>query len=145
MNTAEEQIRALVDEETAAWNARDASALAALFHPDTVWPWPPNSTAHDPLQWVMPLGRYNRERWIRAWQELFDSHDLVHNKRRTLRVVVSEQDDGGFAVVPDRPTGVLVLRPRPSVGDGARSRAGIPIDPSPYFATIASAQCQILS
>jgi ketosteroid isomerase-like protein len=99
MNAAEEQIRALVDEETAAWNARDASALAALFHPDTVWPWPPNSTAHDPMQWVMPLGRYNRERWIRAWQELFDSHDLVHNKRRTLRVVVSEQDDGGFAVV----------------------------------------------
>ena len=47
MNAAEEQIRALVDKETAAWNARDASALAALFHPDTVWPWPPNSTASE--------------------------------------------------------------------------------------------------
>src|SRR6266699_1305746 len=99
MDAAEEQIRALVDAETAAWNARDASALAALFHPDTVWPWPPNSTAHDPMQSVMPLGRYNRERWIRSWQELFDSHDLVHNWRRTLRVVMSEQGDGGFAVV----------------------------------------------
>ena len=31
MNEAEEQIRALVDAETAAWNARDANALAALF------------------------------------------------------------------------------------------------------------------
>ena len=29
----------------------------------------------------------------------FDSHDLIHNRRRTLRVVVSEQGDGGFAVV----------------------------------------------
>ena len=46
------------DAETAAWNARDADALASLFHPDTVWPWPP-----------------------------------------TLRVVVSEQGDGAFAVV----------------------------------------------
>jgi len=99
MDAAEEQIRALVDAETAAWDTRDAGALAALFHPDTVWPWPPNSTAHDPMQWVMPLGRYNRQRWIRSWQELFDSHDLVHNWRRTLRVVVSEQGDGGFAVV----------------------------------------------
>ena len=65
MDAAEEQIRALVDAETAAWDTRDAGALAALFHPDTVWPWPPNSTAHDPIQWVMPLGRYNRQRWIR--------------------------------------------------------------------------------
>src|SRR5207253_7914077 len=80
MDAAEEQIRALVDAETAAWDTRDAGALAALFHPDTVWPWPPNSTAHDPMQWVMPLGRYNRQRWIRSWQELFDSHDLVHNR-----------------------------------------------------------------
>ena len=99
MNEAEEQIRALVDAETAAWNARDAQALAALFHPDTVWPWPPHSRAHDPMQWVMPLGRYDRERWTRSWRDLFDAHELVHNRRRTLRVVVSEQADGGFAVV----------------------------------------------
>jgi len=99
MDGAEEQIRALVDAETAAWNARDARALAQLFHPDTVWAWPPNSAAHDPIHWVMPLGRYDRERWIQMWQELFDSHDLVHNKRQIVRVVVSEQGDGGFAVV----------------------------------------------
>lgn len=80
MVEAEEQIRALVDAETAAWNARDADALVALFHPGTVWPWPPNSRAHDPLQWVMPFGRFDRVRWRRSWQELFDTHDLVHNK-----------------------------------------------------------------
>ena len=56
MSTAEEQIRALVDAETAGWNARDADALAALFHPDTVWPWPPKSAAHDPMLWVHAPG-----------------------------------------------------------------------------------------
>jgi ketosteroid isomerase-like protein len=99
MSTAEEQIRALVDTETAAWNARDADALVSLFHPDTVWPWPPDSAAHDPMQWVMPFGRFDRERWRGSWQELFETHDLVHNKRETLRIQVSEQGDGAFAVV----------------------------------------------
>jgi ketosteroid isomerase-like protein len=99
MITAEKEIGALVDAETVAWDARDAEALVALFHPDTVWPWPPDSAAHDPMSWVMPFGRFDRERWRGAWQVLFDTHDLVHNKRNTLRVVVSEQGDGAFAVV----------------------------------------------
>jgi len=99
MTLAEEQIRTLVDAETAAWNARDARALVALFHPDTVWPWPPNPASHDPIHWVMPMGRYDRQRWVDTWQNLFDTHDLVHNKRRIVRVAVSEQGDGGFAVV----------------------------------------------
>jgi len=30
---------------------------------------------------------------------LFDTHDLVHNIRETLRVVVSDEGDGAFAVV----------------------------------------------
>jgi len=99
MITAEEEIRTLVDKETAAWNARDANALVSLFHPDTVWPWPPHSAAHDPMKWVMPFGRFDRERWRSSWQALFDTHDLVHNKRETLRIAVSEQGDGAFAVV----------------------------------------------
>jgi uncharacterized protein (TIGR02246 family) len=48
MITAAEQIRSLVDTETAAWNARDADALVSLFHPDTVWPWPPHAAAAVP-------------------------------------------------------------------------------------------------
>lgn len=99
MAEVENEIRAIVDTETAAWNARDAEVLVSLFHPDTVWPWPPTARAHDPMTWVMPLGRFNRERWKQSWQELFDTYDLVHNDRRTLRVVVSEQGDGAFAVV----------------------------------------------
>jgi ketosteroid isomerase-like protein len=99
MATAEAQIQAMVDAETNAWNARDAEALVSLFHPDMVWPWPPNAQAHDPENWVIPLGRFDRQRWKTQWEELFRTHDLVRNDRRTVRIVVSEQGDGGFAVV----------------------------------------------
>jgi ketosteroid isomerase-like protein len=99
MDTAENEIQAMVDAETAAWNARDAEALVNLFHPDMVWPWPPSPDAHDPMLWVMPLGRFDRERWKRSWEDLFATHELVHNRRQTLRVAVAGQRDGGFAVV----------------------------------------------
>lgn len=87
-------MKALVDAETAAWNARDAETLVSLFHPDTVWPWPPDSAARDPMQWVMPLGRFDRERWRRSWQVLLETHDVVHKKRETLRIGVSHQHRG---------------------------------------------------
>ncbi len=89
MDQAERAIRELVD----------ADVLVSLFHPDTVWPWPPDPAAHDPMQWVMPFGRFNGARWKSSWQTLFDTHELVHNRRTTLRVEVSEQGDGAFAVV----------------------------------------------
>ena len=97
--TAALEIQAMVDRETAAWDRRDAQALVELFHPDMVWPWPPNADAHDPETWVFPQGRFDRERWKAGWQDLFRSHDLVHNNRHTVRVVVSKEGDGGFAVV----------------------------------------------
>ena len=86
----EDEIRALVDRETAAWDRLDADSLVDLFHPDTVWPWPPDSLAHDPENWVMPLGKFNRLRWKAAWESLFSEYELVHNKRRTVRIQVSE-------------------------------------------------------
>ena len=43
MPTAEDEIREMVNRETRAWDARDAEALTALFHPDMVWPWPPDA------------------------------------------------------------------------------------------------------
>jgi ketosteroid isomerase-like protein len=97
--SAEADIQAMVDRETAAWDRRDADALVELFHPDMVWPWPPDSRAHDPLTWVFPQGRFNRARWKADWQRLFDTYDLVHNRRRTVRIQVSAEQDGGFAVV----------------------------------------------
>jgi ketosteroid isomerase-like protein len=99
MTPVEAEIQHLVDRETRAWDTQDAAALVDLFHPDMVWPWPPDEHAHDPAGWVLPLGRYDRARWQAGWQELFDSHALVHNRRRTVRIVVSAQGDGAFAVV----------------------------------------------
>lgn len=99
MQQIEAEIREMVDRETRAWDARDADALVEIFHPDMVWPWPPDARAHDPASWVFPLGRYDRERWRAGWQALFDTHELVHNRRATVRVEVSAEGDGAFAVV----------------------------------------------
>jgi ketosteroid isomerase-like protein len=96
---SEQEIRAMVDRETAAWDRQDADALVSLFHPDMVWPWPPDARAHDPALWVFPQGRYNRDRWKAGWQELFRTHELVHNVRKTVRVLMSEEGDGALAVV----------------------------------------------
>jgi len=95
----ENEIREMVDRETEAWNAKDPDGLLELFHPDMVWPWPPDNHSHDPMKWVMVLGRYDRERWKSVWQQLFDTHDLVHNRRELRKIEISEQGDGAFAVV----------------------------------------------
>ena len=95
----EDEIQAMVDRETEAWDHLDAESLVALFHPDMVWPWPPDARSHDPAGWVFPQGRFDHKRWKAGWEELFRGHELVHNVRRTVRVAVSEQGDGGFAVV----------------------------------------------
>jgi ketosteroid isomerase-like protein len=99
LEQVESDIRAIVDRETLAWNSCDAEALVDLFHPDTVWPWPPDANSHDPKTWVMPLGRFNRTRWKDSWDTLFKSHLLIHNFRQTVRVQVSDELDGAFAVV----------------------------------------------
>src|SRR5262245_48055701 len=97
--TTELEIQALVDRETAAWDRQDAEDLVSLFHPDMVWPWPPDAHAHDPASWIFPWGRYDRARWRAGWQELFRSHELVHNIRKTVRITLSAEGDGALAVV----------------------------------------------
>jgi ketosteroid isomerase-like protein len=99
MNAAAAAIDALVHRETRAWDARDVGQLLSLFHPDMVWPWPPDARAHDPADWVFVLGRFDPQRWGRAWQELFATHDLVHNRRAIRRIAATAEGDGGFAVV----------------------------------------------
>jgi ketosteroid isomerase-like protein len=89
----------MVQRETRAWDRQNAAALIELFHPDMAWPWPPTPHAHDPVEWTTGMGRFNRERWTRIWQELFDTHTLVHNRREIRRVSVSPEADAGFAVV----------------------------------------------
>lgn len=99
MGDAADDLRRMVDRETRAWDRQDVDALLDLFHPDMVWAWPPTNGAHDPETWELELGRFDRERWGDGWQGLFDTHDLVHNRRTTRRVSVSDRGDGGMAVV----------------------------------------------
>ena len=100
MNAAvQHHIQALVDRETAAWDAQDVEALLTLFHPDMVWAWPPTHHDHDPVDWELRLGRFDRARWGHAWRQLFDSHALIHNQRKTIVIRVSEQEDAAMAVV----------------------------------------------
>lgn len=99
MSGVETEIREMVDRETRAWDAKDVALLLSVFHPDMVWPWPPTARDHDPATWVFWAGRYDYDRWARNWQRLFDTHELVHNRRETLKVVVTAEGDGAFAVV----------------------------------------------
>jgi ketosteroid isomerase-like protein len=99
MNQVEREIEEIVHRETRAWDRKDVDLLLTIFHPDMVWPWPPTPEAHDPVLWVMELGRYDAERWRRGWQELFETHSLVHNRRRIVKIVLSREEDGAFAVV----------------------------------------------
>lgn len=97
--TTEREIQELVDKETSAWDRADPETLVSLFHPDMVWPWPNDAQAHDPSLWVFPQGRFNRARWKASWAELFSAYELVHNIRKTVRIAISEEGDGAFAVV----------------------------------------------
>jgi len=99
MSESERQIEERVHRETRAWDERDAGTLVDLFHPDMVWPWPPHPAAHDPMEWVFVLGRYDRARWKAAWEELFATHELVRNEREIRRIAVTGQGDGALAVV----------------------------------------------
>jgi ketosteroid isomerase-like protein len=99
VSEVEAEIREIVDRETRAWDTRDVKLLLSVFHEDMVWPWPPTSRHHDPVDWVFWAGRYDYERWSRNWQQLFDTHELVHNRRETVKVVVAPEGDGAFAVV----------------------------------------------
>ena len=89
----------MIDIETRAWNEKDAETLVSLFHPDMVWPWPKDEHSHNPADWIFPMGRYSRDRWKKNWTALFNTHELIHNKRHTVKITVSEEGDGAFAVV----------------------------------------------
>ena len=99
MNDLYQQIEGMVNQETRAWDTQDVSLLLTLFHPDMVWPWPRTPMSHDPTDWVLEFGRYDRERWGQAWQHLFDTHTLVHNRRSIVKIAVSNEGDGALAVV----------------------------------------------
>ena len=93
------EIEDMVNRETLAWNTQDVELLISIFHPDMVWPWPRTAQSHDPMDWVMEIGRYDYDRWRKGWQDLFDTHTLIHNKREIKKIVISKEGDGAFGVV----------------------------------------------
>jgi ketosteroid isomerase-like protein len=99
MSNLESEIEEIVRRETRAWDTQDVDLLLTIFHPDMVWPWPPTPGAHDPALWVMELGHFDAARWRKGWQDLFDTHELIHNRRRIVKVVLSKEEDAAFAVV----------------------------------------------
>jgi ketosteroid isomerase-like protein len=99
MNDIESQIEEIVNRETKAWDTQDVDLLMSILHPDMVWPWPRTTQSHDPMDWVMEIGRYDYDRWSKGWQGLFDTHNLIHNKREIKKIVISKEGDGAFAVV----------------------------------------------
>ncbi len=99
MRDAAAEIEEIVNRETRAWDTQDVDLLLTIFHPDMVWPWPPDSVSHDPADWVLAQGRFHREKWRQGWADLFATHELVHNRRSIVRIAVSAEGDGAFAVV----------------------------------------------
>lgn len=99
MNNPRVEIEEIVNRETRAWHTQDVDLLMTIFHPDMVWPWPRTPQSHDPVDWVLTWGRYDYDRWKNGWQQLFDTHRLVHNKRIIRKIEISKEGDGAFAVV----------------------------------------------
>ena len=99
MNRLKTEIQEIVDRETRAWDTQDVALLLSLFHPDMVWPWPPANDAHDPVDWVMVLGKFDRKRWTLFYRRFFEEYRLVHNQRKTIKIEISQQRDAAFAVV----------------------------------------------
>ena len=96
---SEVEIREIIDRETQAFDTKDIELFMSVIHPDMVWPWPPNAYTHDPLEWVLPWGRYDKQRWSGYLQKFFDKYEFVHNYRNTKRIEVSKEEDGAFAIV----------------------------------------------
>jgi len=99
MDEIRKQIEEIVNRETRAWDTQDVDLLMTIFHEGMVWPWPRTPQSHDPIDWVIEWGRYDYERWKHGWQNLFDTHQLAHNRREIKKIEVSKEGDGAFAVV----------------------------------------------
>lgn len=93
------EIQEMIDREARAFDTADAELMLSIYHPDMVWAWPPTPTSYDPMDWVMRMGRFNYDRWLRLTRLFFDTHTLVHNIRKTQKIVMSDEQDGAFAVV----------------------------------------------
>lgn len=93
------EIKEIVDRETTAWNEKDVDLLLSVFHPDMVWVWPKTPDSHDPAEWETVMGRFDSARWRQAYKAMFDEYKLIHNERNTVKIELTKEKDGAFAVV----------------------------------------------
>ena len=93
------EIQEIVDRESRAFETADTELMLSCYHPDMVWAWPPHARAYDPMDWVMRMGRFNYDRWHKLLEQFFGTHTLIHNSRITRKIVMSDEQDGAFAVV----------------------------------------------
>jgi hypothetical protein len=94
-----EEIIEIVNRETKAWNEKDLNLLLGIFHPDMVWVWPKTADSHDPADWETFMGRFDETRWGEVYSKMFSEYNLVHNNRSIVRVELTKEQDGAFAVV----------------------------------------------
>ena len=65
MTKEEQEITEIVKRETKAWDTQDVNLLLSIFHHDMVWPWPKTPTSHDPLDWELVLGKFNKKSGVK--------------------------------------------------------------------------------
>jgi len=53
------KIKELVDLDTKGWDTKNPELFLSMIHPDMAWPWPPTADAHDPIDWIFVMGRFN--------------------------------------------------------------------------------------
>ena len=93
------EIEEIVNRETQAWDTQNISLLLSIFHQDMVWVWPKDANSHNPIDWETPQGKYDSERWTKIYEDMFSAFLLEHNNRKTVSIVITDEQDGGFAVV----------------------------------------------
>jgi ketosteroid isomerase-like protein len=87
----------MVSLETKGWNTKIPDLFLSMIHPDMARPFHLEPISVGDRVFVM--GRFDRERWRKEWQSLFDVHDLLHNRRNTVKIEMSKEEDAAFAVV----------------------------------------------
>ena len=94
-----EEIIEIVERESRAFETADAELMLTIYHPDMVWAWPPHAKAHDPMEWIMRVGRFDYEKWLKMTKLFMGTHKLIHNHREIKKILMTDEQDGALAVV----------------------------------------------
>lgn len=94
-----QDIEEIINRETEAWDKQDIKLLLSVFHSDMVWVWPKSSISHNPIDWETPQGKFSNERWTNIYTDMFSKFTLVQNNRTIIKIIETQEKDGGFAVV----------------------------------------------